>query len=117
MSLRQHPDRSRQQVTIAVGQHLVKISVPAVKMPVQYVAGNRLPRPIGRNLERGIDAQFVVWLAMPEDASFIREREHQSLANQGGRCRMLPVGVQITQFDEADAGINRARLRNQWADL
>jgi len=38
MSLRQQPDRSRQQLTVAVGQRVVKIVMPAVKMPVQHVA-------------------------------------------------------------------------------
>ena len=65
----------------------------------------------------GVDAQLAVRLAVSDQASFVRKREHQSLANQSRRCRVLLIGIEIVQFDEANARIGRFDIRDERPDL
>jgi hypothetical protein len=62
----------------------MKVGMPVVEMVVQHGARDRLPGPISINLERGVDAQFAVGLAVADQPAFVGEREHRALRRSGG---------------------------------
>jgi hypothetical protein len=73
-------------------------------------------QPVLAGLERGVDVQAAVALAVAEESLAVAEADEETPADQDGARRVAGVGLQEVGFDEGDAGVCGPGPGDQGAD-